>query len=283
MMRVWSIRPIAANESGGDRVLRTSGLQTRSDRVSGKAAMNACRFALAAFLLGGPCFGAGTGSLRRPAAAGGDCRLGTTRWRAANIESIGYMPDGRLIADSHTGICIFDPATGQLQRLLRYDETSIHAIAFSADGAALAVSDHKGISFWNNSTGKITSRLAFEEEDYLADLDLMFADGKSLLGLTLSGGVLVVDATSGKTTETLKPDIGFNGLALSKDGRLVRALSITPTRIRDILPSKSARPPTVRSCAVVSGISTKHFSGLFPRMANNWRQQRLTGRYDSGK
>ena len=74
-----------------------------------------------------------------PLPDGAVARLGTLRWRSAEVvEMIAYAPDGKTLASaSRRGVRLFD-AKGKLTREFRTAEMSVRSLAFSPDGTRLA-------------------------------------------------------------------------------------------------------------------------------------------------
>src|SRR6516225_9816314 len=123
-------------------------------------------FALALMLVAVPCAAEEKPALDRygdPLPPGAIARLGTIRWRTSSIDSIHYMPDGRIVSISNFEVRLWDPSTGHSKRLARRNEGGIRGnrIAFSPDRSTMAITDFDSVSFWNTATDKQESQFEF--------------------------------------------------------------------------------------------------------------------------
>ena len=65
--------------------------------------------------------------------------------------SLALSPDGRLLAagDTRGGLSVWEVSSGKLVRELKADSKAVNAVAFTADGAALAAGGSDGVvRFW---------------------------------------------------------------------------------------------------------------------------------------
>jgi WD40 repeat protein len=81
----------------------------------------------------------------------------TLRGHKAQVESVAWSPDGRLLASAgdEPSIKIWDPATGQDIRTLVGHTKDVNRLAFCGDGRRLASASNDGTAIiWDVSTGK---------------------------------------------------------------------------------------------------------------------------------
>jgi molecular chaperone DnaK (HSP70)/DNA-binding beta-propeller fold protein YncE len=89
----------------------------------------------------------------------------TFRDRPVAIRSVAFSPDGQTLgtADTDSGTQLWDVSTEKLLHPLRWPELSIHYIAFTPEGVALAIStdyssiftDYSSIRIWNACTADL--------------------------------------------------------------------------------------------------------------------------------
>lgn len=97
-----------------------------------------------------------------------DATSGNTLWTLCGdkIEFVAFSPDGKtLVSTSHSGIELWDAATGSHQRSLSIDgedKGTCLRLAFSPDGKTLASASYRGIELWDTTTW--TYRQRFVED-----------------------------------------------------------------------------------------------------------------------
>jgi WD40 repeat protein len=131
-----------------------------------------------------------------------------------------FSPDGALLAvckpDPKTGgtlIRIMDFATGKEIHQLPGHDKEIKHLTFSADGSLLfSAAQDNCVKQWDVKTGKLQKTIP---------LDVIFesfcADGKTMVGK--SGGIVILDAKTGKEQAKLKTGILVGSVAVSQSGK----------------------------------------------------------------
>ena len=83
----------------------------------------------------------------------------TLSGQGGNVRSLAFSPDGtRLAVGSWNEIRLWNPANGQLQRIL--NDSSGNALAYSPDGQWLAAGGDSGIQLWNAQNGQFQRSLS---------------------------------------------------------------------------------------------------------------------------
>ncbi len=196
-------------------------------------------------------------------------RLGTIRFRdyprMNRLESMAVSPDGRLIATAnlHDPVTLWDAATGRVVRRLGQSPArrpaysyQIHSVAFSADGATLAVGrpgrvlgrhELRGhnrvvrplgkVERWDVATGRPLAAIEGHEEPVFGIA--YAADGSTLVTADRFGRIVVRDPDSGAVrlqfSSPAERDC-LTTIALSADGTLLitggdqRPLTVWDTR-----------------------------------------------------
>lgn len=140
---------------------------------------------------------------------------------------IAYSPDGTLFAVvSFIGIWLYDAETGEEQAVFIADENDVAGIAFSPDGAKLAIAlfKHNFVQLWDVETGLIeTTFLGYGGGTTCVAFS---PDGAKLICGSWGGTVQLWDVSTREIIETLI--IGDNGEAYTEGTRAVTTVSFSP-------------------------------------------------------
>ena len=142
-----------------------------------------------------------------------------------SVASVKVSPDGKLIASAHGwGARVWDLETGEiLQRIESQGHRACYAVAFSPDGALLALPDG-GVQLWNVNTETTDAVL---EDAYVTGMAVAFSPDGSRLATVGDGSVKLWDLESGECRRTIKPESRatpqFTSLAFSSDGSQIAA------------------------------------------------------------
>jgi WD40 repeat protein len=132
-----------------------------------------------------------------------------------------YSPDGRQIAEAVCGgqLRLLDAVTGRLLTTVRVGRAA-SSVAYSPDGASVAVGTGIGVALVNPRSGAILGRLSPPHTRYPAQtLAVAFSPNGRLLASTSPAGLTVWTLPGGRPrTLALTPAQGFS-LAFSPDGR----------------------------------------------------------------
>ncbi|GAA6614592.1 NB-ARC domain-containing protein [Scytonema sp. NUACC26] len=162
-------------------------------------------------------------SLKRVNFTGSDLSKSVFAKTFSSTVSIGFSPNGKTLATSHTEgqICLWDVVTGQQNVRFQGHTDSTWCIAFSPDGSRLASSSQNdNIKLWDVTTGQCLRVLKGHTGGAFV---VMFSPCGSLL---VSGGsdsdIRVWNLSSGECTQILQGhENGIFSLALSPDGKFL--------------------------------------------------------------
>lgn len=167
-----------------------------------------------------------------PLPAGAVARLGTVRWRHAQISSMVLSPDGKVLATGTWGgsIRLWDRATGKLIGAMHGSEhrdTRTWQLAFSPDSAVLACGNSEGVDsytirLWNVAT-KSERSIHFQPKDRGGLVGFrclaFFPDGKTLASaIHRDNKVRLWDVASGQAIEALPQPSSPERMVCSPDG-----------------------------------------------------------------
>jgi WD40 repeat protein len=167
-----------------------------------------------------------------PLPEGAIARIGTVRWRHAQMQLIGYRPDGKtLISLSMDSIRLWDAATGRKLKEMPLRVESMECATLSRDGTILAWADTRHIRVHDVETGKRLCQ--FKASWVWADCLVLSPDGKTLALRTEEGSIILWGVTAGKKLREIvqpkldpeAPDMSGgraewpNSLAFSADGK----------------------------------------------------------------
>ena len=144
---------------------------------------------------------------------------------AAAITAVAVSDDGRSVASGSRDetVKLWDVASGQAVRTFT-GAPGIWptAIAFSADGARLIVSDIESARVYDTSSGAQLFRVSS-----VGAAPVLSADGRFIAGATQVAdrrALVVVDAATGATVWTVPAEPGMEAFALGADGRMLATL-----------------------------------------------------------
>lgn len=137
-----------------------------------------------------------------------------------STKRVAYSPDGRLlIACDRNQVKIYDPASGDLLKILGGHLADVTAIAISADGKLIASGGHDGsVMVWDSSSGDSLVQLVGHTD---AIEELTFSpDGKWLVTASNDATMKIWDVLTG---DILQDYVDFTGVVLgvtfSPDGK----------------------------------------------------------------
>ncbi len=148
----------------------------------------------------------------------------------ANVSSVAFSPDGKLLAAGYHGphqsgkhpVILWDPATGKQLCRLDGHKNEVIAVAFSPDGKTVASSGYgKSIRLWDVASRKERGRMETPEKGNYA---LAFSpDGRLLASAGAEReGFRLWDMTKGKEVKQLgRAKVWFRTLVFSGDGTIL--------------------------------------------------------------
>ena len=160
-----------------------------------------------------------------PAASPGIAARLTFATNTANINSVAYSPDGRLLATAGGAtVGLWNAQTGaRTATLAGHGSGEVIAVAFSPDGTTLAESESSGdIRIWDLATVSIVRTLAATRSGPVTALAFS-PDGRTLAAASEDGPVRLWPVSGAEPTVITLPNIRIIQLALSPDGRTVVA------------------------------------------------------------
>ncbi|WP_434445005.1 protein kinase domain-containing protein [Lentzea sp. E54] len=181
----------------------------------------------------------------------------------ASVSSIAWSPDGKLLASAEDGlgsggaiVRIWDVAAGKLVGTVQNPDgpggATACAVAISPDGKILAAG--------GNRTGDSTTYLwnladrtqigALEDARSIMKCLRFHPDGKTVVGLTHTGGLKVWDVATRKVRIGLTEANGSSELAFTQDGKL---LAYAGTKYQEIKIVDPATGKTVRTITDSTG------------------------------
>ena len=137
--------------------------------------------------------------------------------------TVAFSPDGKLLA---TGgwrhVILWDVGPRKEIATLLHDQF-VQTVAFSSDGELLAVGDGSNdgpgsVKVWNVQNQKVIATL--EGDPKLIRTVRFSSDNRILASSGWHGQVKIWDASNWELLRTI-PDTGYNGVALSSDGKLI--------------------------------------------------------------
>jgi eukaryotic-like serine/threonine-protein kinase len=183
------------------------------------------------------------------ATTGGTIR--TFKGHKAQIDSLAFSPDGKLIASSdETAVKIWDLATGNEVCALRGRADGIHPLVFSPDGKQVAgAGSDNGLAIWDAMTGEQTLRLTGHAGR--VESVAFSPGGKQVVSAGNDGTLRVWEATSNRETPARQAHVeAARCVACSRDGKKIvvagsdRTLKLRDTTSgRDLLTLKGAKEP----------------------------------------
>ncbi|MCP6760512.1 MAG: AAA-like domain-containing protein [Fischerella sp. CENA71] len=157
--------------------------------------------------------------------------------------SVVFSPDGKTIASGsdHT-IKLWDINTGQVNKTLTGNESTLKSIAFSPDGKIIAAGgDDKTIKLWDVTTGKIIKTLSSQNNSIY---EIKFSpDGKILASHSNNNIIQLWDVTTGKIIKNLSEHTDLvNSIVFSPDGKILASASSDNTiKLWDVATGKAIK------------------------------------------
>lgn len=149
------------------------------------------------------------------------------------IRSFAWSPNGEIIAvpePANNRVALYDAETEELIATLAEQNEPVRSVAFSPDGALLAVGA-RAITVWDVESGEQIASL--EGHDSPA-LSLAFSpDGARIASTSADGIVRVWDAITGDEQRQLALGAAGQGVAFSPDGAILAARSERIVRLWD--------------------------------------------------
>lgn len=141
------------------------------------------------------------------------------------VFSVGYSPNGRLIAagDDNGSVRMFDATSGELRQTLTGHADTVGAIAFSADGRIMASGSYDNtICLWDVANGHRTNTL-LKHRGWVYAVAIS-PNGRSLASASEDGTCLLWDLQTGVSRRLDTPGATFLAtVAFSPDGRFLAA------------------------------------------------------------
>jgi WD40 repeat protein len=134
--------------------------------------------------------------------------VGTGRWlrefgkheavNTGDLRDVTFSPDGKRLATvgAHSGIEIWDPATGKRRRRLAATGADT-CVTYSPDGRFLAAGGDAALQLWEVAAGKMVWK-ASKTSGYGVEAVAFSPDGKTLAAIDEAGSVFLVAPADGK-------------------------------------------------------------------------------------
>jgi WD40 repeat protein len=151
----------------------------------------------------------------------------------ANVESLAYSPDGKLLAcgKGNGAILLWDTATGTELRPLAGPDGAVNQVAFSPDGALLASAGGTAVRLWKVANRQLlfTSR---QPPGWPAWCVAFSPDGKTLAAGLESGEVRLWDVGTGRELARLSGHGGrVRWIGFHPDGRSLAVAGLWPDHV----------------------------------------------------
>jgi WD40 repeat protein/class 3 adenylate cyclase len=149
------------------------------------------------------------------------------------LNSVGFMPDGRLVSTTPGApLTVWDSEYAKRMLTLRTDERVdpfVDAIDVSRDGELIAAAISGQVAVWSTATGEVD--FSVTDEPSIGDLDWS-PDGRYLALARFDDGVAQIVDRSGTEVASVSEDRGFGigAVEFSPDGRLLATTSFPDSR-----------------------------------------------------
>jgi len=154
-----------------------------------------------------------------------DKLLHTMERHSAQVQSVAFSPDGKLLASSAMGeVRLWQVGDGTLLRTLEPSGAGwMESAAFSPDGDFLASFSNGKVWLWQMPDGALVNSFETEDDGYAGSV--AFSPDSAALALGKHDKVLVWQVADGKLLRTLDVPAGVSSIVFSPDGSLLVSAS----------------------------------------------------------
>ncbi|GAA5956594.1 hypothetical protein JCM21900_003614 [Sporobolomyces salmonicolor] len=201
----------------------------------------------------------------------------TSRRHSRFVQSLDYAPDGSLFvsAGSDGQVFLYDGLTGEDKSALCDGEAAhakgVFAASFAKDGKTVATSSaDRSVKLWDVEAGKVVQKWTFEGDDLLQQQVGNVWAGASLVSLSFSGDLSILDPRSSTPSRTLH---GHQNP--------ISALAVTPSHDTFLTGDSSGRVlATSAAHGVVSPVKGNGHQGLVVDIVPSTEGEFVSAAYD---